>query len=122
MILIILDCIKFKLFVMLRCHMRSSFSISVLYHAYVYLEFLILACTIYILAPQFMIHGKSRGVADCFKNEAISWLPKISYCQGSERQYCDGTPGRKAYKGDFPFLFEYKVEQDVDFVFIKGAN
>ena len=25
-------------------------------------------------------------------------------------------------KGDFPFLFEYKVEQDVDFVFIKGAN
>ena len=25
---------------------------SLLYHAYVYLEFLILACTIYILAPQ----------------------------------------------------------------------
>ena len=33
--------------------MRSSFSISLLYHAYVYLEFLILACTIYILAPDF---------------------------------------------------------------------
>ena len=31
--------------------MRSSFSLSLLYHAYVYLEFLILACTIYILAP-----------------------------------------------------------------------
>ena len=45
------DCIKFKLFVMLLCHMRSSFSMSLLYHAYVYLEFLILACTIYILAP-----------------------------------------------------------------------
>lgn len=45
-----------------------------------------------------MVHGKSRCVADCFKNEAISWLPKISYCQGSERQYCDGTPGRKACK------------------------
>ena len=30
--------------------MRSSFSMSLLYHAYVYLEFLILACTIYILA------------------------------------------------------------------------
>ena len=28
----------------------SSFSLSLLYHAYVYLEFLILACTIYILA------------------------------------------------------------------------
>ena len=26
---------------------------SLLYHAYVYLEFLILACTIYILAPPF---------------------------------------------------------------------
>jgi hypothetical protein len=26
-----------------------------LYHAYVYLEFLILACTIYILAPPFLI-------------------------------------------------------------------
>ena len=49
MILIVLDCIKFKLFVMLLCHMRSSFSMFLLYHAYVYLEFLILACTIYIL-------------------------------------------------------------------------
>ncbi len=36
---------------MLLCHMRSSFSMSLLYHAYVYLEFLILVCTIYILAP-----------------------------------------------------------------------
>jgi len=32
--------------------MRSSFSMPLLYHAYVYLEFLILACTIYILAPE----------------------------------------------------------------------
>ena len=47
---------------------------------------------------------------------------KDQLLSGSERQYCDGTPGRKACKGDFPFLFEYKVEQDVDFVFIKGAN
>jgi len=28
---------------------------SLLYHAYVYLEFLILACTIYILAPEILI-------------------------------------------------------------------
>ena len=35
--------------------MRSSFSLSLLYHAYVYLEFLILACTIYILAPMWVI-------------------------------------------------------------------
>ena len=32
--------------------MRSSFSMPLLYHAYVYLEFLILVCTIYILAPE----------------------------------------------------------------------
>ena len=36
--------------------MRSSFSLSLLYHAYVYLEFLILACTIYILAPVVFIN------------------------------------------------------------------
>ena len=35
--------------------MRSSFSMPLLYHAYVYLEFLILACTIYILAPALTI-------------------------------------------------------------------
>ena len=55
MILIVLDRIKFKLFVVLLCHMRSSFSLSLLYHAYVYLEFLILACTIYILALAILI-------------------------------------------------------------------
>ena len=38
--------------------MRSSFSMSLLYHAYVYLEFLILACTIYILAPDSILTDK----------------------------------------------------------------
>ena len=38
--------------------MRSSFSMSLLYHAYVYFEFLILACTIYILAPR---NTRSKG-------------------------------------------------------------
>ena len=42
--------------------MRSSFSIPLLYHAYVYLESLILACTIYILAPSGI-----RGTFDCEK-------------------------------------------------------
>jgi len=37
---------------------------SLLYHAYVYLEFLILACTIYILAPHIFYRGE--GCADCF--------------------------------------------------------
>ena len=44
--------------------MRSSFSISVLYHAYVYLEFLILACTIYILAPTYLAHNM-KGSTKC---------------------------------------------------------
>ena len=34
-----------------------------LYHAYVYLEFLILACTIYILAPQYLIGKIIAAVA-----------------------------------------------------------
>ena len=38
--------------------MRSSFSMLLLYHAYVYLEFLILACTIYILAQKLYSHSK----------------------------------------------------------------
>jgi len=42
--------------------MRSSFSMFLLYHVYVYLEFLILACTIYILAPLFS--KKKSGISD----------------------------------------------------------
>ena len=34
---------------------------SLLYHAYVYLEFLILACTIYILAPQNLDESKYKS-------------------------------------------------------------
>ena len=41
--------------------MRSSFSMPLLYHAYVYLEFLILACTIYILAPDDMLDMMVNG-------------------------------------------------------------
>ena len=44
--------------------MRSSFSMFLLYHAYVYLEFLILACTIYILAPFTALFLISEGTAD----------------------------------------------------------
>ena len=58
MVQIILNCIKFKLFVTLRCHMRFSFTMSLLYHAYACLGFLILACTIYILAPMFIRMNK----------------------------------------------------------------
>jgi len=35
-----------------------------LYHAYVYLEFLILACTIYILAPCITVDSKDGSDAD----------------------------------------------------------
>ena len=38
-----------------------------LYHAYVYLEFLILACTIYILAPDHVL-GRDKNVDSDDKN------------------------------------------------------
>ena len=51
--------------------MKSSFSIYLLYHAYVYLEFLIWACTIYILAPKTSsgtrIIPMTEAVYECFK-------------------------------------------------------
>ena len=36
-----------------------------LYHAYVYLEFLILACTIYILAPMVLCDARWSDAKDC---------------------------------------------------------
>ena len=48
--------------------MRSSFSMFLLYHAYVYLEFLILACTIYILAP-----NKPLTVEEKHKQHLNTW-------------------------------------------------
>ena len=77
--LVVLDCIKFKLFVMLLCHMRSSFSMPLLYHAYVYLEFLILACTIYILAPNATRCATETGLrlntsTNISKSYDISWM------------------------------------------------
>ena len=50
--------------------MRSSFSMFLLYHAYVYLEFLILACTIYILAPAFRKGGMEEMVLKAHKEIA----------------------------------------------------
>jgi len=52
--------------------MRSSFSISVLYHAYVYLEFLILACTIYILAPLKRLHEQEKKFLDWIQSIIIN--------------------------------------------------
>ena len=62
---------------MLLCHMRSSFSMSLLYHAYVYLEFLILACTIYILAPEYLIKEMARkqGITEGLKaTDMMRWI------------------------------------------------
>ena len=53
---------------------------SLLYHAYVYLEFLILACTIYILAPlsssylsQFFQEGNSENLTEKQKEVLRIW-------------------------------------------------
>ena len=59
--------------------MRSSFSISLLYHAYVYLEFLILACTIYILAPDCGKDEGEKGVTEQLKAEnQMLWVGKMN--------------------------------------------
>ena len=48
-----------------------------LYHAYVYLEFLILACTIYILAPEDEIYKEVRKNAKDKADLAESTLKKV---------------------------------------------
>ena len=58
-----------------------------LYHAYVYLEFLILACTIYILAPNgVMFIGEAKTSDDILREHSInqyySYLKKCSLNQG----------------------------------------
>ena len=63
--------------------MRSSFSIPLLYHAYVYLEFLILACTIYILAPMHIGYVLNE-------NQELSELGK-SYLE-ELRKYAPSNP------------------------------
>ena len=76
-----------------------------LYHAYVYLEFLILACTIYILAPteacKELIHylfdtkGISEVFGDCDVRNEASW--KLMERLGFERmQRLDN----QSYKND----------------------
>ena len=51
-----------------------------LYHAYVYLEFLILACTIYILAPRYTqqeigeLYGRCRSTAWHHIHSALQML------------------------------------------------
>ena len=78
MIFVVLDCIKFKLFVMLLCHMRTSFSMSLLYHAYAYLKFLILACTQKEIAR---LKRELRDAQDAFDilKKAIN-IDKNIYC------------------------------------------
>ena len=54
---------------------------SLLYHAYVYLEFLILACTIYILASYGIagfVYGSVPGSGGC--NENIEYQKLIVLC------------------------------------------
>ena len=69
--------------------MRSSFSLSLLYHAYVYLEFLILACTIYILAPD-------------KPNE--KWLTDVS-----EFKYYRGNEVHKVYLSAILDLYDRRI-------------
>ena len=58
--------------------MRSSFSMPLLYHAYVYLEFLILACTIYILAPMLSEFPGAKQVANAHLTRFTNLLSEAS--------------------------------------------
>ena len=55
-----------------------------LYHAYVYLEFLILACTIYILAPEDILNAV-RDWTEYYNTERYQWdlarLSPVEYYQ-----------------------------------------
>ena len=73
--------------------MRSSFSMSLLYHVNMYLEFLILACTIYILAScadigsvglAISIHAPTRGATQLTLN-ADFWIKFQSTLPQGER-------------------------------------
>ena len=57
--------------------MRSSFSLSLLYHAYVYLEFLILACTIYILAAVLSGMEDRTERSSCLRVSTYAAIHKI---------------------------------------------
>ena len=80
---------------------------SLLYHAYVYLEFLILACTIYILAPKYGIHisGETfkthdyrHTLASSFYDEGVSIQTIRDYLghnnENMTKQYIDYMPKR----------------------------
>ena len=52
---------------------------SLLYHAYVYLEFLILACTIYILAPGLLDIEYGDGKKERFKSNGYEYHRSSGY-------------------------------------------
>ena len=84
---------------------------SLLYHAYVYLEFLILACTIYILAPEFVNEGESVEIKTIailvskdeyfFENAPITLEEIESMLEGAEGELVvditDNNATHKAY-------------------------
>ena len=92
--------------------MRSSFSMFLLYHAYIYLELLILTCTIYILAPQ----NLSKYIKQYRMEKAKELLtdtnmkivnisektgyPNVSYFCQSFREYFGVSPQKFRDKGE----------------------
>ena len=50
---------------------------SLLYHAYVYLEFLILACTIYILAPGSLCRAACGEIWEGYENSLMAHIRHI---------------------------------------------
>ena len=70
--------------------MRSSFSMPLLYHAYVYLEFLILACTIYILASYNNLKLGYIRLKDASDKDKCTYVP--AWCLSKQDKGYDRYP------------------------------
>ena len=82
-----------------------------LYHAYVYLEFLILACTIYILAPK-----DSDGEVIRWYRVRKSWADAKSQkgaykILGNAKKCADQNPGYKVFDTDGKAVYEPKTAE-----------
>ena len=62
-----------------------------------------------------MVYGKSRSLTEWDKRgiDIHIGIPSVGFNRSASqgRAICIGTPDRKTCKGDFPFLYEYKMQR-----------
>ena len=77
-----------------------------LYHAYVYLEFLILACTIYTLAPVDILKETKNTLETYYRKDIIypkyrSLIPISSFCDYLQSGVCETLEGHEGCYNKF---------------------